>query len=499
MTTLIKQVLNKVSYYNNENLDIDFDFSNYPLDINNLTNININIYSLGRKRNDFVLGFGSIPKINHNIFSISQKLSNSMEAGIYLIRQIKMIYGTPEDKDYKELSLLPKDHFELKFFYVSDKKDDIKSSDEIKKLIGNISLERNKYRNKIHKTQGTLALGKPNYFNVHIFALGCLIHGVQELEGITIYPISSKLSYEKMNRIVNEHLNKRTNCSLPFKEEIERDYGKSSPMFVIEFQKVNALDYNSVLQYCRGKSESIFSILAYDKGQKPNLFSYVIINEESGECSYGFNFPGYKGNLISDFSPTSTANQIDKIEPLLENDHWFKFLFESYTNAINEENSDIKYFRLWAILELIAKKEVIDNDIELKDAENNVIKYQNGDTAKTNNKFGKVYYLIYKCNFSSTTSSSHIPGRKYHIVLEMSEYKAKPEDGEKLTLWEVLNALYAIRNSVAHEGEFIREKMEQGTWKEKLAAKYYDDKYHSILLGYLENMVKNLLNLKIKS
>ncbi len=499
MSTLIKQVLHKTTYHNLENLDIDFDFSNYPLDIKNIKNININIYSLGTKRNDFVFGFGIKPIIDNNILTISQKMSASMKPGIYFIRHIKVMYGIIDSKDYKEISLLPKDNFELKFFYISDKKDDIKSSTEIKRIIENISLNRHKYRDKIHQTHGSLALDKPNYLNVHIFALGCLVHSVQELEGITIYPISSKLSYENMNSIVNEHLDKKTKCSLPFREEIERDYGRSSPMFVIEFQKVNALDYNNALQYCRAKSESIFSILAYDKGQKPSLFSYVIINEESGECNYGFNFPGYKGNLVSDFSPTGTANRIDKIEPLLENDHWFKFLFKSYTNAINEENSDIKYFRLWAILELIANKEVIDNDIELKDAEKNVIKYQNGDTAKTNTKFGKVYYLIYKCNFSSTTASSQIHGREYHIVLEMSEYKDKSEDGEKLTLWEVLNALYAIRNSVAHEGEFIREKMEQGTWKEKLAAKYYNEKYHSILSGVLERMVRNLLDLKIKS
>ena len=91
MSPLIKQILHTVSYYNLDNLDISFDFSKYSLDTNNLTNINVNIYSLGTKRNDFAFGFGTVPIIKNNILTISQKLSTNMKPGIYFIRHIKII------------------------------------------------------------------------------------------------------------------------------------------------------------------------------------------------------------------------------------------------------------------------------------------------------------------------------------------------------------------------------------------------------------------------
>jgi hypothetical protein len=493
---LIKQLLEKVSFHNTDILNVKFDFSDYDIKTENLTNINVNIYSLGTKRNDFVYGFGSIPEIDNNIFIISQKLSNSLKPGIYFIRHIKMIYGSPEEDTHKEISLLPKDDFELKFFYVGENEKDALSTEEINQKINEITFKRREYRNKKHITDNARLLSKPHYFRVQIFAIGCLLKNIQELEGITIYPLSNGLSYVNMNNVVNEHLHKMFSYKLPYNEKIDDDYKRSTPMFVIDYLQVNAIDYSDALKYCYDKNEAIFSILAFDKGQRPRLFSYVVIDQQIGECNYGFNFPGYSGNLISDFSPTSTANQIDKIEPLLRKDHWFKFLFESYSNAINEANIDIKYFRLWAILELMAKKEVSMSNIELIDTEGEVIKYQNGDTAKTNKTLGKIYHLIFTSEYTQSTASSSIPGKEYHIVFEAGEYQKAPKDGEKLTLWQTLNALYAIRNATAHEGDFVVEKMKKGDWKQKLAAKYYLG-YFDILLNQLESMVKYLIKSKI--
>lgn len=494
---IIKQILEKTSFLNTDILNIEFDFSDYDLATTNLTNINVNIYSLGIKRNDFVYGFGSNPNIHQNTFKISQKLSTSLKPGIYFIRHIKMIYGIPGEEKYSEISLLPKDNFELKFFYVSEDENDILTDKGIDQRIEEITAQRQQYRNKIYTTNNAHLLSKAQYFQVQIFAIGCLLQNVQELEGITIYPLPDGLSYENMNEIVNKHLLKMTRCALPYNEKIDSDYKRSTPMFVIDFLQVNAIDFDDALRYCVNKSEAIFSILAFDKGQRPKLFSHVVIDQATGVCSYGFQFPGYSGNLISDFSPTSTANQIDTIQPLLNSDHWFRFLFESFSNAINETNIDIKYFRLWAILELIAKKEVSQSTIKLVNAKNEIMKYQSGDSITTKPTLGKVYYLIFTSGYTQTTASSAIPGREYHIVFEVNKYQEIPKDGEKLTLWETLNALYAIRNATAHEGEFIVNKMKKGDWREKLAAKYYS-KYNDLLLSQLENMVKHLIRSKIK-
>ncbi len=494
---LVELNLNKISFHNTDIIDITLDIKDYTLETKNLTNININIYELGEKRNEFVFGFASEPKIKDDKLYISQKLSNSLKDGIYLIRHIKLIYEDKMNNNHYTKSLLPKDDFELKFFHITEKKENQSiSKDEIKQRIEKISVSRNAYRNKVILTTKASDHKDVNSYQVLIFAIGCLLHTVQELHGFTIYPLSDRLDYSHMHNPVNEYISKKFGFSLPYNEKINIKFKNSTPLFVIDYPKVVAKDLNDAIQYCDELSDTIFSILAYDKGQRPNMFSFVVRNTETGEYSYDFQFPGYKGNLISDFSPSATANKIDNFSPILNSNPWVKFIFDSYSYAINERNIDLKYFRLWAILELIAKNEIISDSQEIVDAKNNPIQYISGEIVKTKNTLAKVYHLVYNSDLTQATTSSSIPNSKYYIVFESNQTIAIPDGAEKISLWKSLNAMYAIRNATAHQGKFIIEDAKKGTWRDKLASKYYIIG-HSVLLNELERIVKHMIKLQI--
>lgn len=494
---IIKLDIDKISYYNKDEIKITLDLSNPEIEKEKLTNININIYELGEKRNEFKFGFGSNPIIEKDKVRITQKLSDSLKNGIYFIRHIKFIYGNPENNDYKEISLLPKDNFELTFFYISHELNKRLTQFDIETRIEQISKERSIYRNKVLVSPSVLNSTNAKNFKVLIFGIGCLIHNSQELNGYTIYPIRSGINYSNLNNPVNDFLSKHLNTIIPFNEKIDGEFRKSTPLFVIDYSNVRAKDNNDALTFCRTYSERIFSILGYKKGQRPSLFAYVIKENETTNLFYNFQFPGYKGNIISEFSPTVTANDIDKLSPILNNDPWLKLIFDSYVFALNETNVDIKYFRLWAILELIAKKEITTNDIEIVDAEDNNIQ-NSGNNITTKYAVGKVYQYIYQCNFPQATCSSSILGYEYSVMFEMSTKMECPAGTEKVNLWELVNALYAIRNSTAHTGSFDINIAEEGNWKDKLAAKYYKLGFN-MFLSQLETMVKNVIDKQIEN
>ncbi len=494
---IIRLVIDKVSYYNKDEIKITLNLSHPEIEKENLTNININIYELGEKRNEFKFGFGSEPIVEKNEVTITQKLSDTFKNGIYFIRHIKFIYGNPENNDYKEISLLPKDNFELKFFHISHELNKRLTQYEIETRIEQISNERSIYRNKVLVSPSLLNSTSAKSFKVLIFGIGCLIHNSQELNGYTIYPVRNGINYSNLNNPVNDFLSKHLNITLPFNEKIDGEFRKSTPLFVIDYSTVKAKDYKDALAFCGAHSERIFSILGYKKGQRPSVFAYVIKEHHTNNLFYNFHFPGYRGNLINGFSPSAIANDIDKLSPILNNSPWLKLIFDSYVFALNEINVDIKYFRLWAILELIAKKEIITNDIEIVDAENNYIQ-NSGNNITTKYAVGKVYQYIYQCNFTQATCSSSISGSEYSVMFEMSTKMKCSHDTVKVTLWELINALYAIRNSTAHTGYFDIKTAEQGNWKDKLAAKYYKLGFN-MFLSQLESLVKNVIDKQIEN
>jgi hypothetical protein len=494
---LIKLDFDKISYHNTENINIVLDIQDSNIETSNLTNININIYKLDEKRNEFTYGFGSSPKLEKNKFNISQKLSESLKGGIYFIRHIKLVYGNIEKGDNCVKSLLPKRDFELKFFHIRNTEGcEPLTSTDIEKKIGVISKKRQVYRTEpilAYKEQDDISLKS---YRVLIFGIGCLIHNVQELNGYTIYPINTGLDYSNMNNPVNDFISKHLRFNIPYNNKINKEFKSSAPLFVIDYLTVKSKDFSNAFLSCNAISQTIFSILANQNGQRPDLFAYIVIDCETNKYNFNFQFPGYQGNIVSDFSPTKTANEIDKLLPILSTDPWLKFVFDSHSFALNETNIDLKYFRLWAILELIAKKEITENNIKIVNAGNEYIQDDKGDITKTKYALAKVYYFVYKLNLMQTSSSSSIVGSEYSYMFEMNKTLNCPEGTEKIILWDSLSAMYAIRNATAHKGKFILEEAMNGNPKDKLAAKYYPIGFN-MLLNQLESIVRKAIDNQI--
>jgi hypothetical protein len=69
-----------------------------------------------------------------------------------------------------------------------------------------------------------------------------------------------------------------------------------------------------------------------------------------------YEMPGYKGNLISDFNPVSTANQIERLLPRLQVDSFARLLMKTYAEATAEGDYGFSLLRYWSILELVGDK-----------------------------------------------------------------------------------------------------------------------------------------------
>lgn len=468
--------IDRISYIPGDVITFELDISKDEIPIKNLRNINVNIFKVNVARNNFALGFGFKPKGSDKKIKIEKTLPDTMSEGLYTVQNIKLIFDESGDKTYL---LLQNKNLPLLFFVVVDNKKKHYDEMTLNELISTLTEKRKEYRNRILQTSTTSASRK--IYKVLVIGVGCLVHSSQELSGYTIYPLGTGLSYKHMNEAVNSFLKPSYRFELPYDHEIEKAFKNATPLFAIDYKRVEAADHNNAISHCINISENLFTILAYDKGQRPRPVATIILDIETGQMWHSFHFPGYSGNLVSDFDPKSTADKIDRVLPLIDQVPWVKLLLESYGNAIAESNFDFAYLKYWAILEMVAKKYVTDNNIAIIRPNNSLIKDELGRDVTTSRIVAKVYHFLFTNDIPTSHSSSSVPDHSFEIVFETN--KAVDDGGGKtiIRLWECVSACYEIRNQTAHTGDFDIEKSRNGSRRQKLAATFYSLGFNNFL------------------
>lgn len=471
--------LDKLSYKLGDTLNISFFTKG--IDIDSLEFININIFRLGKKRDELSLGFGDNVKLEHNKFKISRKLDMKMKEGIHFIEGIKLIYQKgPYKKGLDKIEHVP---ISKKYFQFGEPNNKI-TKEEIEIQVKEILSERKKYRTHQIIACEENEKNNANKHRILIFGAGNFIFTSQELKGYTIHPIKGGLKHSNMLEAVNGYMKKNMGITIPNNKETQETLKKTIPIFVIEYTNVLALNFNTAFQYCLIHSENIFSILANQKGQRPYMFSSVVIDLKTTQYEWQIYPNNHNGNIVPEFTPTATADEIETLLPILSDDPWLKFIFDNFSHVQNERNRALKYFRLWSMLEFIANEKVPEDTIGIKYANNQPILLGDGKQRKTTGALNKIYHFIYTLDLSQSTFSH--PHHNIPFLFEMSQVSAVSKKTEKIILWDFLRAMYAIRNAAAHTGDFIPKDALKGKPDEKLAAKYYKYGDNSLNLVPLE-------------
>ena len=323
-------------------------------------------------------------------------------------------------------------------------------------------------------------------FFVLVFAVGCLLHQPQQLEGFSILPLHQGFSHRNIWEIVNTHLQSIGLGQLPFQEKTERAFAASTPVFVISYPVVVAKTADAALDYCRDHAARIFSILGIGRGQKPRAFGYVASQYETSTWWHYFDFPGYRGNYLADFDPASTANLIEHLLPRLESNPFSRLILSTYGDATAEQEFGFALLRYWSVLELISERKV-NSRLPIFHPDGTQILNSKGNAEMSNSKHGKVYsYLLGAGAFEEFGSYSEGEVQKQFHIGSHSNPNVSPET-EVFSLWQMVRAAYAIRNAIAHEGRFDSAKAEAGDEHQRLAARLLNAPSGPDILRFIRN------------
>ncbi len=494
----LKIALQNSSYLPTDEIELTIDANDKPELLEGLCNINVYIYHLETNRNRLAYGFGSIPERQGNLIFIKRCLPADLVPGIYYVRGLKLIYDALGQQG-KELSLISGKEISKLIFQIANDSRLFIDKDQLEQQFQRLQAEREQYIHTPHITSYASLKNNALEYIVVIFAVGCLVHNRQDMQGYSIYPLKSGYSYLHMLNAVNSFLKPVYGLTLDYTESIDSSFSSATPLFVIEFKRVLAIDHDDAALHCSRLAENIFTLLAYEKGQRPRQFASVIINPVAEQVWQSFHFPGYRGNLISGFNPASTADLVENVSPLLAMSPWLDLLLRSYGEALSEENFNFALSKYWTLIEIIAKKRITDNNANIFLANGKPILRSDGKPEIARYALGKVYTLLFNAKMPPLHGSSSDKGM--NIIFETYESADNnPNKNDKtmiFTLWDIVSALYEIRNSTIHSGTFNPVQGESGSSRQRMASRLYGSQA-SLFYDFVRLMAKTVVGQELQ-
>jgi hypothetical protein len=481
----------KLSYVPGEQVEISYEIEEGDLPFSEVSNISTDVFRASVARNDLMIGFGKSPVKRGTSLMVSVRLPENTDTGTCFISGATFMGPNAE----VDQGAMRKVQFEPVFFDIRPHFSSPTTWAEIEADIQKLEKQRKEFSNRPHTTASANTSGAPVVkFIVMIFAVGCLIHGRQQLEGYTISPTGVGLSHKRLLDIMNSELAKEEFEPLMYQAELEEQFARGTPTVAIKYACVRAVSHDDALDYCRGHSRLIFELLGRNQGQIPREFGGVAIEIGSTNRWQFFEMPGYRGNLVSDFSPDALAKSIERTLPILENNSFARLLTRVFAEATGETDFGYRFLRFWTVLELVADRKISNDGSPLMHPDGRSILKSNGNSETTNSKHGRIYkYILLSGNFTTIHSYQENGANRTIIVAgDVSNPNFGP-GSEVFSLWEVVRAACAVRNSVAHEGHFDATTASAGDQYQRLAARLMQPPF-LLLQGFIEDIAKRTVD-----
>ena len=424
------------------------------------------MFRVETERNQLAFGFGVAPIRRDGALEIEQRLPASLQRGLHLWSSAILLSGDVDAEPEQERIM-----FDPIFFVIRTAIEAPLSREALTSLVREAERRRANYQTRQMTTAGASSnQNESRRFRVLVFGVGCLLHARQQLDGYCLIPLAKGLSHRRLHELVSAVIERGGLGGLDFNEDTEIQFEKSTPTFLVSYEAVEAIDYNDALDHCRSYANLIFRILGLDRGQMPREFACMAIDSASNQRWHMFQMPGYRGNLVSDFNPASTANRIEQLLPKLQADPFAKLLVKTYADATAEEDYGFSLLRYWSVLELVADKSIARDGTPLTHPDGTSILNSKGNPETTNSKHGRVYsYLLSLGGYPEHGSYTEDGAKRWYLLGGASSHPGYTPSTRLLSLWDMVRAVYAIRNSIAHEGQFELGKARSGDQYEQLA------------------------------
>lgn len=380
--------------------------------------------------NEFRMSSSGTPLFKKGALSIICPSIGDLKPGLYFVAQLIL-----RDENGNEIATLKRKDYGPALFEIRKQNQKAKNDEELLSKFENIL----KFRT-LEFEQG-IGEGRDK-FQCCIFFKNCLIASKISLGYCSVIPFDGLSCTDEISLI--QKFCKEYGFMPPTNVEDAIKRSRSGhPTAVIYFPVVHGASHEQAGITAQHEADRLIALLSLYRrgagsGGAGSIIGSIVKDNQTGAEYFSLNLPTYTGNMIagflSDESPRIIYNQIKNLR-LSE----FGILYVNlFREALREPDVELKFFRFWNILELIARnKEYVGR--EKCDWQGNILKNRKGRLMKIQNHAEELVFELLR----EALPSKGYTKEKYSTNLEFSEYN------QLISIW------YRRRNCVTHGGHCL--------------------------------------------
>lgn len=311
-------------------------------------------------------------------------------------------------------------------------------------------------------------------FQVVVFYAGVSIHYESSSKGFTVRPVQPGLSNIAAFQAVADYLLMHHSATIPPEPELQ-PYLRHQPLFSITFHNVISASSDGALKFATQMAGDISTIIASERGDRPFPVLSFILDCTSGNYVISPTNFDLRGNFLPPLFADAHTGRVETLFPIIQSHSFARLILELYTQAQAERDRSFRFFRQWALIEMIADRKIKSTTIPLTNLDGSQINLGSGKPLNTTRKEGKVY--AYLRNGELPPIYQGTAGGSARILEGSKGYTSLGTNIEKVvSLWAAVAAAYKIRNDVAHDGKFTPYK-EPKDDREILCNEFYEGSY----------------------
>jgi hypothetical protein len=194
----------------------------------------------------------------------------------------------------------------------------------------------------------------PQTFTAVVFVKNCLVTRSISLGPYSISPRRGISANDELEA-VQEYVVERGGQRLSLDEEWERTARIGQPCGAVHFPVLRAESREEALANALREADLLLALLSLHRGGYGSIFSALIQDHSSGEVRLWFQHEQYTGNLLGGFISGEDPEDIFQHMSFLRKSPTTQLYVALLREAMRERDPEFKCFRLWSILETIAR------------------------------------------------------------------------------------------------------------------------------------------------
>lgn len=380
--------------------------------------------------NEFRMSSGGPPIIGKQTLSINCPSFSDLKPGLYFVSQLIF-----RDENGKEFATLKRKDYGPALFEIR-KQDQKNMNDEglLSKFEDILSFRTLEFEQGIGKGR--------DKFQCCIFFKNCLIASKIFLGYCSVIPFDGLTCTDEISLI--QKFCKEYGFIPPTNIENAINRSRSGhPTAVIYFPIVRGENHEQAGITAQHEADRLIALLSLYRrgagsGGAGSIIGSIVKDNQTGKEYFSLSLPNYSGNMMANFpsdeSPSIIYNQIKNVR----SSDYGLLCVNLFREALRESDMELKFFRFWNILELIARNNNYVGKVK-RDWHGNVLKNGKNNTMKIQDHAQELVFELLR----ETLPAKGYTSTKYSTSLKYSEYK------QLISIW------YRRRNCVAHRGQCL--------------------------------------------